>query len=282
MEAVDWRVVMPGMRALVRAPDAIRTIQVYGQRCSGTNALIRLIESNLPADTFTEAYGFKHWFVPPQTLFQPSTLVLVIARDAVTWLQSVHRQPWHLDPATKDMPFSDFIRAEWASYWYTDFWGVDAAHPIHATEMMHERDPETGARFGNAMRKRTAKLAHWAGLHRRTHNLCLIDQHRLQAEPERVIRALAAMTGLTMAAGFVPVDSYKGNGIRPYRPHAYPPVSAADRAFIADNLDAGVEALYGLELPSVAEDCVYGSPMGAETTTRSPGALSVSSMVPES
>jgi hypothetical protein len=282
MDGVEWQASMAGVRAIIRAPEAIRTIQVYGQRCSGTNALIHLIEGNLPPGTFTEEYGFKHWFVPPQILFQRSTLVVVIARDAVGWLQSVHRQPWHLDPAFAQDSFGAFIRREWASYWYSDFWGVDPAHPVYGTEMMHERDPQTGARFANAMRKRTAKLAHWAGLHARAHNLCLIDQASVQADPEGVTRALAAMTGLPMGDAFKPVDSYKGRGVKPYRPHAYPPVSAEDLAFIADNLDPQVEGLYGLAIPSarVAED--HGSPIGAETTTRRPGALSVSSMVPDS
>ncbi|GGE80263.1 hypothetical protein [Sphingomonas prati] len=281
MDAVEWQTSMAGVRAIVRAPEAIRTIQVYGQRCSGTNVLIHLIEGNLPQGTFTEAYGFKHWFVPPQVLFQPSTLVVVIARDAVGWLQSVHRQPWHLDPAVSQMRFSDFIRMEWASYWYGDFWGVDEAHPIYATEMMHERDPQTGARFANPMRKRTAKLSHWAGLHRRAHNLCLVDQASVQADPEGVTRALAAMTGLPMGDTFRPVDSYKGRGVKPYQPHVYPAVSADDLAFIAANLDPKVEGSYGLTMPAAAA-ADRGSPVGADTTTRGSGALSVSAMVTDS
>lgn len=240
---------LPGLQARVRVPRAIRTIQVYGQRCSGTNALIRLIEANFPAGTFTEAYGFKHWFVPPQILFSPETLVLAVARDPVTWLQSLHRQPWHLHPDVKRMGFSDFIRTEWHSYWDTEFWGVDADHPVHGIEMLHERDPATGQRFANPMRKRTAKLAHWAGLTARTHNVALIDQGRVEVEPERVIRALADLTGLAMPGGFVAVDSYKGAGVKPYRPQTYPAVPAEDLAFIAGELDADVEALYGLRVP---------------------------------
>lgn len=30
----------------------------------------------------TEDFGFKHWFVPPQTLFTKDSLIVVVARDA--------------------------------------------------------------------------------------------------------------------------------------------------------------------------------------------------------
>ena len=42
-----WTRPCPGLTILRRGDAPIRAIQVYGQRCSGTNVLIRSIEANL-------------------------------------------------------------------------------------------------------------------------------------------------------------------------------------------------------------------------------------------
>ncbi|WP_062012746.1 hypothetical protein [Aureimonas sp. AU4] len=244
--AAPWRDALPGLRVLRRGMEPARHIQIYGQRCSGTNALARLVERNLGADLFSERYGFKHWFVPDQVLFGPDVLVVVIARDAFDWLRSLHRQPWHAHPDIKALDFSRFIRTEWHSTWDDHVGGIDERHPMRGREMLHERDPLTGSRFAGPLAKRRAKLAHWAGLEERAPNLVLLSYETLRREPEAVIRVLGEAAGLAPAEPFRPVDTYKGQEIRPFRPIRYDPLSEADLAWIEAHLDAGVEGLYGL------------------------------------
>jgi len=237
---------MSGLRLLVRSRTPIRHIQVYGQRCSGTHAIVRTLQANLGADAVTQDYGFKHWFVPEQVLFRDDVLVLVIARSAFDWLRSLHRQPWHAHDDIKRLPFSQFIRSPWHAYWDDEFWGVDALHPSRGREMMHERDPATGLRFADPIAKRTAKLRHWSDLHERAHNVALLSLETLQAQPRRVIESLADATGLAAAAQFEALWSYKGNGNRVFEPTRYEPLTEEDADWIAGRLDPEIEARFSL------------------------------------
>ncbi len=245
-KSLNWLQPLPGLRILRRGDVPITRVQIYGQRCSGTNLVTRAIEANMPGVEITEAFGFKHWFVPPQTLFVKDTLVLVVARDAYDWARSLHRQPWHAHPELKAKPFDAFIRSDWHSYWDDHFGHIEPGHPMHGDEMLHERDPETGERFANCIAKRTAKLRHWSSLTNRAHNVALLGYDAFARDPTAFVSALAAAAGLAHHPQFVPITSYKGQGYAPYVPTAYPDLAAADAAHIAAWLDPEIEAAFGL------------------------------------
>ncbi len=245
-KSLNWLQPLPGLRVVKRGDVPITRVQVYGQRCSGTNLVTRAIEANMPDIEITEAFGFKHWFVPPQTLFVKDTLVLVVARDAYDWTRSLHRQPWHAHPELKAKPFDAFIRSHWHSYWDDHFGHIEPGHPMHGGEMLHERDPETGERFANCIAKRTAKLRHWSSLTNRAHNVALLGYDAFARDPAAFVTALATVAGIERRASFVPITSYKGQGYAPYVPTAYPDLAAEDAAHIAAWLDPEVEAAFGL------------------------------------
>ncbi|WP_182087176.1 hypothetical protein [Aureimonas sp. ME7] len=241
-----WVEAGPGLRALRRGTRPIRHIQIFGQRCSGTNALARLLEGNFGTGVPTRAYGFKHWFVPEQTLFHEEVLVLVVARNVFDWLRSLHRQPWHAHPELKSLPFAEFIRSPWHSYWDDEFGGIGPDHPLRGLEMPHERDPITGERFRHPIAKRTAKLRHWSELGARAHNVALLSHQALEDDPAGVVEALARLTGLSPLGAFQPVWSYKGNNNRAYEPTRYEAIDPADLAFIGHEVDPEIEARFSL------------------------------------
>ena len=245
-KSLNWLQPLPGLRVVKRGDVPITRVQIYGQRCSGTNLVTRAIEANMPGVAITEAFGFKHWFVPPQTLFVKDTLVLVVARDAYDWARSLHRQPWHAHPELKAKPFDAFNRSDWHSYWDDHFGHIEPGHPMHGDEMLHERNPETGERFANCIAKRTAKLRHWSSLTNRAHNVALLGYDAFARDPAAFVTALAAAMGLERHEPFVPITSYKGQGHAPYVPTAYPDLAAEDAAHIAAWLDPEVEAAFGL------------------------------------
>lgn len=247
MRQDEWATPMPGLRIRRRGPTAPTRVQLYGQRCSGTNFAASTLRMNLGEDVLTEQYGFKHWFVPRQTLIAPDTLVLVVVRDAFDWVRSLYRQPWHADPDLKAMSFSDFIRAPWISRWDDHCHGIDRDHPMYGTEMMHERRQEDGTRFANCIDKRTTKLRQWAALDTRAHNVALLSYELLTAETEAVVAELAAVMNVAAPSRFVASETYKGQGHRPFVASRYEPIDDADAAHIASWLDPQVEASFGLD-----------------------------------
>lgn len=244
--SVAWHRPRPGLGIVRRGARPVTRIQLYGQRCSGTNAVMRVLELNLDGVRMTCDFGFKHWFVPPQTLFAPDTLVVVVARDAFDWVRSLHRKPWHAHPDLKAKPFAEFIRSEWHSCWDEHCEHVEEGHPMLGAEMLHERDPDTGARFANCLAKRTAKLRHWAALPARAHNVALIGYDAFVADPAAVVAELGAAIGTAPRATFAPVASYKGQGHYRYVAEPYAALSADDVAHIERWLDPDVEAAFDL------------------------------------
>ncbi len=224
--------------------ELIRRFQIYGERCSGTNALIRLVEANFPELTFTEDYGFKHWLVPEDMVIAKDVAVIVIAREVGEWLRSLYRQPWHTSPAMRALSFSDFIRAPWDTIWDTEFWNIDEDHPLLGTPIMEERCPVTGDPFANAITMRNAKLANWTATARRAGAALFFSHEQLVQDPVSLVRQIETTTGCSSHDSFVPVRSYKGQGNRAFRARGYEPLNESDRHFVADNLDEPLEALF--------------------------------------
>jgi hypothetical protein len=250
MEAAgnDWQTPANGLRIHQALPRPVRQIQIFGQRCSGTNVLTKLLAANFGWETITDRYGFKHWFVPDQILFPSDVLVCVVARHPVDWIRSLHRQPWHAHADLKAMPFSDFIRAEWHSYWDHEVGGIDEHHPMYNREMLHERDPATGRRFANPLRKRTAKLHAWSGLYARSANLCLLDLALLTSAPDTILSVFGNFLQRVPAGDLGALQSYKGNGFNRFVERQYEPLSPADEAFVRSQLDPDVERQFGYAL----------------------------------
>ena len=242
----DWRTPLPGLRLIRRGTTPTRRIQLYGQRCSGTNVVARTIATNIAGATLTEQFGFKHWFVPDQIVFAPDVLVVVVARDAFDWVRSLHRQPWHAHPTLKAQPFARFIRNEWHSVWDEHVDHIEPGHPMLGTEMRHERNPATGERFAHCIAMRTAKLRHWSTLSTRAHNVALIGYDAFARAPADHVAAIADAAGLARREPFAPVASYKGQGHAPYVPTPYPDLVPEDASHIEAWLDPAVEAAFGL------------------------------------
>lgn len=221
-------------------------IQVYGQRCSGTNALIALIEKNFGQGRFTEQFGFKHWFVPESVYFPNWVTIVVIARDVIQWAQSFYKNPWHAHPQLKALPFDQFIRHEWCSIWDTDFWDIDSSHPIFAKEMMHERCPITGDRFKNIIQMRTAKLKHWSMLDQRCDKLILCSHDEFQNNVTAILDKIGTVSGIKPLSRYTQIMGYKGDDHIAYQPASYPNLSVENLRHIDQFLDWKIEEKFGL------------------------------------
>ena len=74
----------------------IKFVTIYGERCSGTNFLEQSLIENFDVEV-TWKYGWKHFFGFNSLENSDDTLFLGIVRDGYQWMNSLKRQPWHLD-----------------------------------------------------------------------------------------------------------------------------------------------------------------------------------------
>lgn len=221
-----------------------RRFQVYGQRCSGTNAFIRLLERNLEKLEFTEEIGFKHWLVPRDVEIPDDVFVIVIARQVDQWLRSLHAKPWHAHPSLKSMEFGEFIRAEWRSVWDGDFWGIHKKDPKFGQPIEEELCPQTGMPFANAIAMRTAKLGNWIDVASRATGHLLVSHDELISRPKTLVDRIATASRARAKKRFVPVTSYKGENGQSFVPSEYPAVEGADAIHVEQFLDREIEAQF--------------------------------------
>jgi hypothetical protein len=109
----------------------ISKYQIFGERNSGTNYLDKVLQFNFDLKPTSE-FGYKHWFIKGHyprgkknlttdneclTSLNKSadTIFVFIVRESLSWLQSMHRTPWHA-PEHRGLTFSEFIRKPWVSY----------------------------------------------------------------------------------------------------------------------------------------------------------------------
>jgi hypothetical protein len=232
----------------------ISRIQIFGERCSGTNYLEALLANSLPAVPVCWDYGFKHFF--PQASLDNSAgcLFIIIYRAPLDWLRSLYRNPWHAAPGLRNIPFPEFIRSEWWCVW-DEVAGITRDDPRYGTEMMMERHPETGARFEDVMAMRTAKIRAWESIRDKAVHSFYINYERLRQDPEKIIRGIAGEFDISAVSEFNDVKQYKGGRwYQGWRTRLLrkplPAISAADRQYVLTRLDAALERQIGYDIYS--------------------------------
>jgi hypothetical protein len=235
----------------------IESIYVFGQRNSGTNYVNSLIMRNCVVSDNLRApfnpdnqkiFGWKHGF-PAMIAAPDNVLSIVVYRDPITWLDSLCRAPWHTAPHLRNIAFSQFIRSEWHSIVDDAGFGIPMNDARWGKELMADRDPLTGKRFANAMRMRNAKNVGFATLDHRCENVLRVRYESVVQNPDGFLNALCATYGLLRHRRLRPVLHDRGTPSRGvFVPRAAPQISDADRAYIARELDLGMERSLGYDL----------------------------------
>lgn len=240
----------------------IRNVQIFGERCSGTNYLARLVEKNFEHVQVTNSFGGKHWFITGleprgrpnrSTDFEcvrrlvdgDSTLFLVIFRDPIDWLRSIHARPYHA-PGHWDLSFAEFIRKPWLCF------EAERANPIWPAE----RGPFFIEQADNVVRLRSEKIRHLTNLEGTVANVAFVTYEAL-LDDLGALGEIADRFGIALKnRPLLDETTYFGGGTEQTfaAPRDYPPVSDKDLRFIRQNLDLDLEASIGYDLPAGAED----------------------------
>lgn len=225
-----------------RRPDRL---QIFGERCSGTNYVAQLLRRNLRV-SLTDEYGWKHGF-SERVVDDPGCAFVVVVRDPFDWVQSLHRRPWHAAASLRDCSLAQFVRTPWVCEWGRDM-ELPADDPRIGAEMRHERDPATGEPFANVMRLRIGKLRDWLTLAERVRHFAWVRYEDAVSDERGVVRRLADELDCRRRWPWHrPVRTFKGGRERFVR-REYGELPPAERAWIARELDAELERSLGYAL----------------------------------
>jgi hypothetical protein len=125
----------------------IKKYTIYGERCSGTNYLENLINTNFDVE-LTWEYGWKHFFGFNKELKNSNdTLFICIIRDPVDWINSFFKNPHHL-PKHLKRDIDIFLNNEFYSIYDNG----------NNKEILEDRNIYTGNRYKNIYELRHIKI----------------------------------------------------------------------------------------------------------------------------
>ncbi len=232
----------------------IRHVQIFGERCSGTNFLRSLVSDMFRGVQMTKAFGGKHWYIrdhqprgrPNETTDQQcvrrlddsaDTLFLVIHRNPYDWLRSLQRTPYHA--WTHDsLPLQEFVTKPWVS---------SEVSQVNPTWSIRDDGYYFIEEAANVLELRALKLRHLLGLEGVVPNVAFVRYDHLAADPKS-LTGIADRFGIDVAEDLsLDVNRYFGG----YRggeydgQRKYDPISDDDLAHINAHLDWDVESACG-------------------------------------
>ena len=121
---------------------------IYGERCSGTNYLQKLIELNFNAQIRYDL-GSKHFFGFNNLNNTDDTLFICIVRDIHDWMNSFYKKKWHLPKKLKNI--NNFLNSPFYSI------NDNNSGKKDFTEIMEDRNIYTKKRYKNIFQLRHIK-----------------------------------------------------------------------------------------------------------------------------
>lgn len=215
--------------------------QLFGERCTGTNYVSKLIVRNTNI-VFRPMAGYKHSF---PTIDRFDGLVVIVTRNVYDWVRSLHLNPWGANQL-RGLSLDEFLRAPWVVYY--DAIATDDPALI-GTELTSERCPDTQEPFTNVMKLRSSKYAHWLRFGARSNGYLIVQQEYAYSHAWQLIDSLNSFTGVEVKDEFTPVTDYKGRATNgPYIPKNYQPLTNDQVDWINSQLDGVIEDALGYKL----------------------------------
>lgn len=175
-----------------------------------------------------------------------STLLVVVYRNPLKWLQSLHQQPHHA-PSHYGMSMDAFIHSPWQAVYTApnaDF-SPDAAErqrwidkSIRLPEIIIEDE-------ASVFMHRARSIMRFETLQDEVPNIVYVNYEQVRSKPHAVLGRIAMGFDIPMLYQYMETTTYKGNGNVPYIEKPYPPISKPDLLHIMKAVDWEVEARIG-------------------------------------
>ncbi len=227
----------------------IRYVQIFGERCSGTNFVAHLVKNNLDNIELTKDFGGKHWFIKDHyprsrpnesTDFQcirplrdhSDTLFLCLFRNPYDWVRSIREKPYHARNHN-GLILREFIRKPWHSFEHArlnrhwpqrddNFWFIEEAI--------------------NILHLRSMKIEHLLNLQNQVDNICFVNYEKI-SEDENILNTIADQFQISLkhtAIKSVSKHFGRAHDIE-FSPSNYPDISPEDLKFINEELNWDLE-----------------------------------------
>ena len=184
----------------------ITKFTILGERCSGTNFLERAISKNFNLDV-TWDYGWKHFFGIESYDNSDDTLFIGIVREPVAWMNSLYKNPHHLQ---------DDLRKNTENFLNKQFWSYfdGSNHTNYGNEIMGDRNIYTGKRYKNIFEMRKTKLNFLINdmLNKVKHYILIKYEDLLEKYEPTLINIKTNFNLDFTTAKIVHIDTYKGRG----------------------------------------------------------------------
>lgn len=119
----------------------MKKVQIYGERCSGTNYLEELLVLNFDVEIVWD-YGWKHFFGFSDLTNSDDVLFIGIIRNLEDWINSLYREKYHL-PSHLTENIDTFL--------------TNTFYSITNDEIVIDINTDTGERYKNIYELRLVK-----------------------------------------------------------------------------------------------------------------------------
>ena len=237
------------MQSIIKSDNfaEIKTFQVIGERCSGTNYAQAFFEENFNIP-HTDSLGWKHGF-PTFTAAPADLLAIVIFRNAHSWVRSMYGKPWHTTNEMREMTFHEFIRSQWDTYVdRAGYFKLPKGSPKIGQPLQLDRHPITGKAFKNIVEMRNAKIQSWLGFANRRMNVLYINYEKLVSDPMSIVSLVSDSFHLSARSDIrIPEGKFGWNWPKRVKSHPLPPLPlpSDDLDFINKHLNIVQEKRIG-------------------------------------
>lgn len=236
----------------------INSLQIFGERNSGTKYLAELLIKNFPKLQAFQTFGHKHfpaWYAFPfegQPVSQKeyslegsdSFLFVIIFRHPFDWLASMNSHPYHAGYGFQNQPIERFATLPWQ---------------IHDQDydfiQRLDRNPANGQLFNNILKLRTARIENMLLIKDKVRNVYYINYETVRDHPEAVVQEIASIFDLALEAAFIPIThtvTFDPNEKSEF--HSKPPYKPNFllKQYILSQLDLDLERSIGYDLKADA------------------------------
>ncbi|MEK7571988.1 MAG: hypothetical protein AAB553_06975 [Patescibacteria group bacterium] len=202
------------------------------------------------------------------------TLFIVVERNPLDWLRSIHEQPHHaldlFDIRDREgLPFERFIQEPWRTWEGTAY--MEDPDPVDKGKREKWKKKRVVEDQASIFVHRSESLTLFEQLQEEVPNVVFVHHEAVDRNPEQVMRQIAAAYGIERDEQFRGISTYKGQGQRPFVQKTYDPFSQGNLKNVIENIDWTVESRTGFTVPKE----VQGRTEYAEGVLRNPSTLVV-------